>query len=69
MADLLADVMLAVAEPDYREPDARPGRERFFMRIPSAGWLRVVTEFIGERDRVVPAFTQSNDPHPRERGR
>lgn len=63
MEGRLAETMAAVHAPDHREPDPRPGRERYFMRGGPLRWIRVVTELHGEVDRVVTAFPQSNDPH------
>ena len=54
--------MLTVERPHHREPDPRPGRERYFGRRGPQEWLRVVTEFAGDIDRVVTAFPQSTDP-------
>jgi hypothetical protein len=64
MVDALKDVVLTIEHPTYREPDVRPGRERLFRPGGSQGWIRVVTEFQGDIDRVVTAFSQSNDPRP-----
>jgi hypothetical protein len=61
---LLADVLDTIAAPDHREPDPRPGRERYFRRHAKRGWIRVVTEFGGTADRVVTAFLQENPPSP-----
>jgi hypothetical protein len=54
--------MATVADPEHREPDPRPGRERYFRRGGPERWIRVVVEFAGQRDRIVTAFPQSNDP-------
>jgi hypothetical protein len=63
MADYEEAVMLTISRPDVREDDPRPGRERFFRRgVGPDRWMRVVVEFRGERDLVVTAFGQSNDP-------
>lgn len=59
MADLLTDVLATIEDPDIR---ARPGRSRSFRRCGPERWLRVVLEFRGERDTVVMAFPQANDP-------
>jgi hypothetical protein len=58
-------VLQAVETPERVDPDARPGRERFWLRPPPPfpfRWLRVVVEFAGETDRVVTAFGQDNPP-------
>ncbi len=53
----LGGVLAAVAEPDYREPDARPRRERFFRRHAGPSeWLMVVVDFEREPPRIVTAF-------------
>ena len=62
MSEYLADTMATVEMPDRREPDVQAGRERFFRRGGPLRWIRVVTEFSGDFDRVVTAFPQSNDP-------
>jgi hypothetical protein len=62
MSNCLAETMAAIASPDDREPDIRPGRERYFHRGGPLRWIRVVTELAGDVDRVVTAFPQSNDP-------
>lgn len=65
MRDYLEDVMAAIMGPDHREPDVRPGRERYFRRSGPLRWIRVVTQLVGDVDRVVTAFPQSNDPGSR----
>lgn len=60
------DLLLrAIRNPDFQEPDPRPGRERYWFRtqppFPFA-WLRTVVQFEGDIDRVVTAFGQDNDP-------
>ena len=62
MGDHLAETMTTISTPDHREPDVRPGRERYFRRGGRLRWLRVVTELAGDADLVVTAFPQSNDP-------
>jgi len=62
MVDLRHEVMNTLSHPDFREPDVRAGRERFFARLAGVGWIRVVTEFAGDSDRVVTAFPQISDP-------
>jgi hypothetical protein len=62
MVDYLEEVMEAIRLPDHRQDDLRVGRQRYFRRGGPEAWLRVVTEFVGEFDRVVTAFPQSNDP-------
>lgn len=62
MTSHLNAVMATISRPEYREPDPRPGRERYFRRGGPGMWLRVVTAFDGEQDRVVTAFPRINDP-------
>jgi hypothetical protein len=63
MADHEEAVLRIIDSPDFREDDPRPGRERFFRRgVGPERWMRVVVEFAGEKDRVVTAFGQTNDP-------
>jgi hypothetical protein len=62
MSEYLADTMATIARPHHHEPDTRPGRERYFRQGGPSRWIRVVTEFKGEFDRVVRTFPQSNDP-------
>jgi hypothetical protein len=62
MSEYLGETMTAIQTPDHREPDARAGRERYFRRGGPERWIRVVTQFDGDADRVVTAFPQSNDP-------
>ena len=62
MAGHLSDVIATIEYPDFRGNDPRPGRSRSFRRCGPERWLRVVLEFRGERDLVVTAFPQSNDP-------
>ena len=65
--DLLdqVDVILgAVANPDFREEDPVPGRERFYSQDrPTVGsWLRVVVDFNESPAAVWTAFIQEDDP-------
>lgn len=63
MREYLVEMMAAIRIPDHREPDPQPGRERYFGRGGPLGWIRVVSEFTGEYDRVITVFPQSNDPY------
>jgi hypothetical protein len=65
MAGRIDDVMRALSAPEFREPDIRVGRERFFATVEQLGWIRVVTGFADSFDRVVTAFPQASDPRPR----
>ncbi len=58
MSEYLEETMRAVRTPESREA----GRERYYGRGGPEHWIRVVTEFDGDTDRVVTAFPQSNDP-------
>jgi YD repeat-containing protein len=63
LANAQPSVMVAVQEPDHREPDPRPGRERYWLR--GAGpsrWLRVIVDFSSTPAEVVTAFGDRNDP-------
>jgi hypothetical protein len=62
MAAHLDDVTRVIELPEFREPDPRVGRERYFGRRGPMRWLRVVTEFAGRTDRVVTAIPQDNEP-------
>ncbi|MGH2954921.1 MAG: hypothetical protein ACRDK9_13085 [Solirubrobacterales bacterium] len=61
------DVILeAVARPDHREDDPRPGRERFYRQhIDLRRWLRVVVDFNETPAWIVTAAVQDNDPRRR----
>jgi hypothetical protein len=53
----LEQVLGAVAAPDHREPDPRPGRERFFKQdVGPSRWLMVVVSFEATPARVVTAL-------------
>ncbi|HEU5142053.1 MAG TPA: hypothetical protein VFU04_02735 [Solirubrobacterales bacterium] len=65
MAERLVDLLQTIEQPEHREPDVRPGRERLFRRVGPAQWMRVVLEFNLDFDRVVTAFLQSNEPGKR----
>jgi hypothetical protein len=62
MLDHLEGTVSTIEAPDHREPDQIAGRDRYFRRGGPQRWLRVVTEFAGETDRLVTAFPQVNDP-------
>ena len=64
MDDHLFAVIETIEHPEHREVDPRLGRQRFFRRGGPEEWVRVVTEFSGNVDRLVTAFPQSNDPTP-----
>jgi hypothetical protein len=61
----LESLLDAIRRPDFQEPDPRPGRERYWLRMQPPfpfRWLRVVVQFEGDVDRVVTAFGQDNEP-------
>jgi hypothetical protein len=66
-ANSLEDVVLTIEQPDWREPDPVPGRERLFRRGGPYGWIRVIVEFAGDFDRVITAFPQVAGPRRRRR--
>lgn len=64
LSDWMDELMNVIEAPEHREPDARPGRERYFARGGPQKWLRVVTELTDEGDRIVTAFPHTRDPQP-----
>lgn len=58
----LEETMLTIQQPEHRESDPRPGRERYSRRGGPLDWIRVVAELANGTDRVVTAFPQGNDP-------
>jgi hypothetical protein len=54
--------MEPVRHPNHRDPNSGRKCTRCFHRNGPEAWLRVVTEFSGDHDRIVTAFPQSNDP-------
>lgn len=56
-------VLGVVANPDHREVDPIPGRERFYRRdLDPRRWLRVVVDFNDVPGWVVTAMVQRNPP-------
>jgi hypothetical protein len=56
-------VLQAVATPDHREPDPRPGRERFWaLHLGPSRWLRVIVDFNRDPAQVITAFGNRKDP-------
>jgi integrase len=56
-------LLAAVARPDHRGPDPRPGRERYWRRgFGPSRWLMVVVDFNAAPARVVTAFGNRRDP-------
>lgn len=62
MTNHLNDVIATIESPEILADDPRAGRSRLFRRCGPERWLRVIVEFAGERDRLVTAFPQANDP-------
>lgn len=58
-------VLGAISAPDHREPDARDGRERFFLRDAGPSrWLLVVVSFEQEPARIVTALGYAHGRSP-----
>ena len=56
-------VLSVVEQPDHREGDPRPGRERFWRRdVGPSRWLRVIVDFNAEPAVIVTAFSERVDP-------
>jgi len=63
LLDHLDAVMATVSEPDWRQPDPRPGRERFYRQhLDLKRWMRVVVDFGDEPAWVVTVTIQHHDP-------
>lgn len=61
----LAVALKTVAEPDHRELDPRPGRERFFKQHAGPSeWLMVVVHFGDEPARIVTALGYQHGQSP-----
>ncbi|HVC85948.1 MAG TPA: hypothetical protein VNC40_00830 [Gaiellaceae bacterium] len=61
----LDSVISAVAAPDHREPDPRPGRERFYRRnVGPSRWLMVVVSFEEDPARIVTALGYGHGRSP-----
>jgi hypothetical protein len=66
LRDHLEQVLAAVAAPDHREPDPRPGRGRFFKQhVGPSLWLMVVVSLEAEPARIVTAlgYGHRRSPH------
>jgi len=56
-------IMATISSPDYRRPDPRPGRERYYSRdLGPSRWLFVVVHFNEAPGRVVTAYANRKDP-------
>ena len=63
LLDHLDSILTTIEAPDHREPDPRPGRERFFRQdLDPRRWLRVVVDFGESPAWVVTALVQANPP-------
>jgi hypothetical protein len=64
LLDEVDAIIAAVARPDIREPDPRPGRERFYRRHATdrIRWMRVVVDFNRDPAVIVTAFIQRKNP-------
>src|SRR4051794_16678443 len=63
MARHAGGILATIAQPDHRESDPRPGRERFWReRFGPSRWLFVVLDFNESPARVVTAFGRRDDP-------
>jgi len=69
LLDDLDLILGAVARPDHREDDPRPGRERFYRQnaLSPGRWLRVVVDFNDVPAWVVTVLVQDNDPRETQR--
>jgi hypothetical protein len=65
LAPHLEAVLAAVAAPDHREADERPGRERFYKQdVGPSRWLMVVVDFGQEPARIVTALGYGHGRSP-----
>jgi hypothetical protein len=63
LLDRVDMILDAVNQPDLREDDPLPGRERFYRHHTTPGsWLRVVVDFNSQPAWVVTALVQDFDP-------
>jgi hypothetical protein len=63
LLDHVDAVMATISEPDWRQQDPRPTRERFYRQhLDQKRWLRVVVDFSEEPAWVVTVVIQRNDP-------
>lgn len=59
----MSTILEAVRQPDHREEDPAPGRERFFRGdLDPSRFLRVVVDFNESPGFVVTAFVQDHKP-------
>jgi hypothetical protein len=57
-------IMSTITQPELREPDPRPGRERFYRRhvTDRVRWMRVVVDLNTDPAVIVTAFIQRKKP-------
>lgn len=56
-------ILATVGQPDRREPDLVPGRERYYrIDLDARRWLRVVVDFNAAPGLIVTAFIQDTAP-------
>jgi hypothetical protein len=61
----LTAVLAVLPEPDHREPDPRPSRERFFKQgVGPSKWLMVVVDSAQEPSRIVTALGYGHGESP-----
>lgn len=61
----LAAVLAVLPDPDHREPDPRPSRERFFKQdVGPSKWLMVVVDSAQEPPRIVTAIGYGHGESP-----
>ncbi len=60
----LEGVIETIAKPDHAEPDALPGRTRFYRRdVGPSRWLLVVVSNEQEPARIITALANRKDPN------
>ncbi|MGH2902003.1 MAG: hypothetical protein ACRDK7_00180 [Solirubrobacteraceae bacterium] len=63
MAPYREAIMATVSSPDYRRPDPRRGRERYYCQdVGPSCWLFVVVHFNEAPARIVTAYANRKDP-------
>jgi hypothetical protein len=64
LLDHIDEILAAVARPDYRERDPRPGRERFYRQnaLRPGRWMRVVVDFNQDPGWIVTVLVQNDTP-------
>lgn len=67
LLDHIETILKAVARPDHREDDPRPGRERFYRQnaLAPGRWMRVVVDFSEVPGWIVTVLVQDEDPRLR----